>query len=166
MLVITTNRRTNPEESRSMTTRTSKNAAIALAAFALVGTVAGCSAASTVTTTDTSSDTGTDSDTATASGSYTDGTYDASGSYQSPGGNETIEVELTLADNIVTAVTVTGEGATPDSKRYQGEFISGISAEVVGKNIDEIQVDKVAGSSLTSGGFNDAVEQIKSEATA
>ena len=148
-----------------MTTRTSKNAAIALAAFALVGTVAGCASASTATTgsgTDTSSDTGS----TTTSGTYTDGTYDASGSYQSPGGNETIEVELTLADNIVTAVTVTGEGATPDSKRYQGEFISGISAEVVGKNIDEIQVDKVAGSSLTSGGFNDAVEQIKTEATA
>jgi hypothetical protein len=34
----------------------------------------------------------------------------------------------------------------------------------VGKNIDELNVSKVAGSSLTSGGFNQAVEKIKQEA--
>ena len=38
--------------------------------------------------------------------------------------------------------------------------------EVVGKSIDEISVSRVAGSSLTSGGFNHAIETIKAEAAA
>jgi uncharacterized protein with FMN-binding domain len=151
-----------------MTTLTSKNAAVALAAFALLGTVAGCSsAADTASGTDTGTTTETETDSGTTtSGTYTDGTYDASASYQSPNGTESIDVEITLADNVITAVTVTGNGESPDSQRYQGEFENGIADVVVGKNIDEISVDKVAGSSLTSGGFNDAIEQIKSEATA
>ena len=52
------------------------------------------------------------------------------------------------------------------SLEYQGKFAGGISNVVVGKNIDEIEVDKVSGSSLTSGGFNEAIEQIKQEAQA
>ena len=150
-----------------MTTLTSKNAAVALAAFALLGTVAGCSsAADPATGSDSGTTTETDTNSGTASGTYTDGTYDASATYQSPNGTESIDVELTLAGNIITAVTVTGNGESPDSQRYQGEFENGIADVVVGKNIDEISVDKVAGSSLTSGGFNDAIETIKSEATA
>jgi uncharacterized protein with FMN-binding domain len=150
-----------------------KTAATSIAALSLIGTLAGCAAAAdTSTTTDSSSDTGssdTDSGTttdATSDATYTDGTYDATASYQSPNGTETIDVELTLADGTVTAVTVTGEATGGDSQRYQSEFSGGIAAEVVGKNIDELSVDKVAGSSLTSGGFNDAVEQIKAEALA
>ena len=149
-----------------MTTRTAKNAAAALAAFAFLGTVAGCAtAADSATGTDTSTESDSDSG-STTSGSYTDGTYDASAEYQSPNGTESIDVEITLADNVITAVTVTGNGESPDSQRYQGQFADGIAAEVVGVSIDDISVDKVAGSSLTSGGFNDAVEQIKEEATA
>jgi hypothetical protein len=41
-----------------------------------------------------------------------------------------------------------------------------VSGEVVGKSLDDIKVSKVAGSSLTSGGFNKAIEQIKTDATA
>ena len=150
-----------------MTTRTAKNAAAALAAFALLGTVAGCAtAADTATGTDTSTESDSSTGGTTTSGSYADGTYDATADYQSPNGTETIDVEITLADNIITAVTVTGNGESPDSQRYQGQFADGIAAEVVGVSIDDISVDKVAGSSLTSGGFNDAVEQIKADATA
>jgi hypothetical protein len=35
---------------------------------------------------------------------------------------------------------------------------------VVGKKLDDIKVSKVAGSSLTSGGFNQAVADIKTQA--
>ena len=99
-------------------------------------------------------------------GTYTDGDYSADGEYQTPGGQESIEVELTLADGVVTAVTVTGEASGGNAERYQTEFENGIADEVVGQSIDELSVDTVAGSSLTSDGFNAAVEQIKSEATA
>ena len=101
-----------------------------------------------------------------AAGAYADGTYSATGSYVSPGGQESVEVELTLTGDVVTDVTVTSLAVNPNSERYQGEFVDGIADVVVGVPIDELNVSKVAGSSLTSGGFNDAVEQIKEEARA
>ncbi|MFD1714101.1 FMN-binding protein [Amnibacterium flavum] len=103
-------------------------------------------------------------DGATGSGSYTDGTYDAEGSYLSPGGNESISVSITLEGDVVTAVTVTPEATSGNAVQYQKAFASGIAAEVVGKNIDDLSVDKVSGSSLTSGGFNEAVKTIKADA--
>ena len=101
-----------------------------------------------------------------ASGTYTDGTYTADGSYQTPETVEEITVTLTLADGVVTEVEVTGDPKAPETERYQGEFIDGIADEVVGTPIDELNVSRVAGSSLTSGGFNDAVASIKEQAAA
>ncbi|PUB28019.1 FMN-binding protein [Promicromonospora sp. AC04] len=108
----------------------------------------------------------TDDSTTDATSAYADGTYAAEGSYVSPAGTETIGVELTIADGVVTAVTVTPEAEDPTSAQYQEQFASGISAEVVGVALDELDVDKVAGSSLTSGGFDAAVAQIAEQASA
>ncbi|MCJ1706993.1 hypothetical protein [Microbacterium sp. VKM Ac-2923] len=105
-------------------------------------------------------------DTATTSGTYTDGTYEATGQYATPESVETVDVTLTIAGDTITAVEVTGDPQAAESRRYQSEFIGGIQGEVVGKKLDEISVSKVAGSSLTSGGFNTAVETIKTEAKA
>lgn len=143
-----------------------------LGAATLIGvagalTLAGCAATDTAGTgTDTSTDTSTDASTGTSPGSYTDGTYSAEGSYATPESVETIAVTITLADGVVTAVDVEGDPQKPESAQYQGQFIGGIADVVVGQSIDEIQVSRVAGSSLTSGGFNDAIEIIRSEAAA
>ena len=99
-------------------------------------------------------------------GPYTDGTYEASGQYTNPHGQETVDVTLTLVDDTITAVEVVGHGTDPNTENYQGQFIAGIEAEVVGKKLDEISVDRVGGSSLTSTGFNAAVEEIKADAVA
>lgn len=99
-------------------------------------------------------------------GNYTDGTYTATGSYDSPGGPEMIEVEVTLAGDIITEVTVTPQATDANGKRYQGIFAGGIAKEVVGVDIDKLAVDKVAGSSLTSTGFNKSIETIKADALA
>jgi hypothetical protein len=61
---------------------------------------------------------------------------------------------------------VAGDPQARESQDYQSQFIGGIADAVVGKDIDQISVSRVAGSSLTSGGFNDAIETIKSEAAA
>jgi uncharacterized protein with FMN-binding domain len=101
-----------------------------------------------------------------ASGDYAEGTYDASGSYSNPGGTSSVAVEMTLAaGGEVTDVTVTPE-ASGTSEQFQNQFAGGIAEEVVGTNIDELDVGKVAGSSLTAGGFNEALEQIKADAAA
>jgi uncharacterized protein with FMN-binding domain len=77
---------------------------------------------------------------------------------------ETISVTVTLEGDVITDVEVTGDPQKRESEQYQGEFIGGIADVVVGQDIDEIQVSRVAGSSLTSNGFNEAIETIKAEA--
>jgi uncharacterized protein with FMN-binding domain len=151
----------------------SKSAAALIAGLALAGSLAACSSPAATDTgtdsgteTDTSDDTGTDTDTGTDAGAYEDGTYEATGDYQAPSGTETVDVTVTLADGVITDVQVVGNATDPTAIQHQGEFIGGIAAEVVGKPIDEIQVSKVSGSSLTSGGFNKAIDEIKADAAA
>lgn len=153
------------------TLTTSKTSVAVLAGLTLAGALAGCSSpAADVGTQPTEPDTTetdtTDQGTDTGAGAYADGTYSATGDYQAPSGTETIEVTLTLSGDVITAVEVVGEATDPQAKIHQGEFIGGIGAIVVGKDIDSIQVDKVGGSSLTSGGFTKAVEEIKADAAA
>lgn len=143
-------------------------AGAALTAVAGIALLAGCapeaSEAEEPATTDTSESTDSGSADTGSSGSYADGTYTADGSYATPESVETITVTVTLEDDVITAVEVTGDPQKRESEQYQGEFIGGIADVVVGQDIDDIEVSRVAGSSLTSGGFNDAIETIKSEA--
>lgn len=147
-----------------------KGAAVAGVAGLLV--LAGCSGTAGAdttapdTTTDSSTTDSTTTDSGSSTGAYTDGTYTADGAYQTPETVEEISVTLTLADGVVTAVEVTGDPQAPETEQYQGAFIDGIESEVVGVAIDDLNVSKVAGSSLTSGGFNAAVEDIKEQAAA
>ncbi|HWH25230.1 MAG TPA: hypothetical protein VNT53_01115 [Pseudolysinimonas sp.] len=145
--------------------------ALGFAGLGLIGALAGCAASSTPAdsastgSTPTNAGSGTTAD-ASTSGSYTDGTYDADGSYTAPSGTESVHVELTLKDGVVTALTVEGGATSGTQKGFQDKFESGINAEVVGKNIDDLNVSRVAGSSLTSTGFNSAIDAIKTEASA
>ncbi|GAA2903323.1 FMN-binding protein [Microbacterium esteraromaticum] len=123
--------------------------------------LAGCSGAADAETGDAAP--GTSSD---VTAPYADGTYTAEGSYQTPETVETIEVALTIADDAVSDVTVVGDPIAPESKNYQGQFIAGISDEIVGVKVDDLDVDRVAGSSLTSEGFDQALAKIKDEAAA
>ena len=97
---------------------------------------------------------------------YADGTYLAEADYLAPSGMETISVSLTLAADVVTAVTVVGDATDHEAQEFQGRFADGIAAEVVGREIADLSVTRVSGASLTSGGFNTAVETIRSEALA
>ncbi len=146
----------------------------ALLGVAGIVTLAGCSGGSTTdaaapaatSAPSSSATTGGSTTGSSASGTYKDGTYEATGQYATPESVETVDVTLTLAGDTITDVTVTGDPQAAESKQYQSKFIGGIKSEVVGKKLDEISVSKVAGSSLTSGGFNKAVDTIKTEAKA
>ncbi|MFJ6679007.1 FMN-binding protein [Microbacterium sp. NPDC091382] len=142
----------------------------AAASIAGLALLAGCAGQTTAD----SSDAGTSSQNPPASadagsgsgtGSYKDGTYTADGSYQTPETVEKITVTLTLQDSTVTDVQVTGDPQARETRQYQADFIGGIKDEVVGKKLDDLSVDKVGGSSLTSGGFNAAVKEIRTEAS-
>lgn len=97
-------------------------------------------------------------------GDYADGTYSATGSYQTPGGEESIGVTVTLESGAVADVQTEPMPSNGTTELYQGKFSSGIKEQIVGTPLNELSVDKVSGSSLTSGGFSNAIEQIKSEA--
>lgn len=126
--------------------------AVGLGALVLAGCAAGA---------DAGADTGGEVDT---SASYADGDYAASGSYVAPSGQEHVEVELTLEGDIVTAITVTPTATDPQASGFQQQFAGGIAELVVGRDIDTLDVSRVAGSSLTSGGFRSAIDAIKAEA--
>lgn len=108
-----------------------------------------------------------DSDDSAGTGSYAAGEYTATGTYTTPGGEEQVGVTLTLqADGTISALSVQEMGVNPNSKQFQGLFASGIADVAVGQSIADLEVDVVAGSSLTSGGFNAAVDAIEAEAQA
>ena len=101
-----------------------------------------------------------------AAQTYTDGTYTAVGSYDSPAGMESIDVTLTLKGDAVSSATVKPMANDGTSRYFQDRFISGYSAYVVGRKVDSIQLDAVSGSSLTPNGFNSALAKIKAQARA
>ena len=119
----------------------------------------------TTTQTPTGTNTGTTGTTAT-SGAFKDGTYTAIGHYVSPGGAQSVSVTVTLKNDVVSDVTVVSGAVDSESRQYQNKFISGIKQQVVGKKINALSVSEVSGSSLTSGGFNDAITQIETQARA
>jgi len=136
----------------------------ALATFAglsAVGVLAGCSASPAASTSGSGNGGGA---TTTSNVAYKDGTYTEPGTYTSPGGTEHISVTLTLAKNIITAMKVVTVKADPTATGYEGMFEGGIAAKTVGKNINTLNIGVVAGSSLTSMGFNQALAAIKADA--
>lgn len=105
-------------------------------------------------------------DTTAGSSAYKDGEYTATGSYSSPGGTERITISVTLDDGVVTATSATSGATDRDSKEYQSQFIANYKTSVVGKAIESISLNRVSGSSLTSQGFNAALDKIKTQAKA
>ncbi len=93
---------------------------------------------------------------------YADGVYTATGEY---GGQPShITVKATLKDGVITAVTVTPHAYVPRSLELQRAFAAAVPKLVVGKSIDQVRVGKLAGSSGTPKGFNDAIRQIREQA--
>ena len=144
-----------------------KTAIATFAGLSVVGALAGCAAtpASSSGSTGGGATSSGGGATTTSNKSYKDGTYTEPGTYVSPGGTEHISVTLTLAKNIITAMKVTTVKADPTATGYEQMFEGGISAATVGKDINTLKIGVVAGSSLTSMGFNKALAAIKADAS-
>lgn len=100
-------------------------------------------------------------ETATTVNKYEDGTYSAEGTYVSPAGVETVNVMLTLKDDVVTNAEFTGQAANPTSKLMQSKFDLGFEILVEGRALDAVSLTIVNGSSLAPKGFMDALAKIK-----
>ena len=121
-------------------------------------------ALTTQTATDMPTTAPTDTDTTPVSTTFKDGTYSSTGSYQTPGGQESIGVKVTLANSVITDASVTKMGQSGEAQEYQTEFANAFKSKVVGKKVSEVKLDRVAGSSLTSNGFNNALSDIEKQA--
>ena len=146
-----------------MNTKRLSPAVITIIVIVLVGIVA--SAAITINSQPGSnSETSTQNDRTTEFTSYRDGTYEAQGTYVSPGGLQTINLSVTIENGTIVATSIAGVGSKDESLEYIQRFAGGYEAEVVGKAVNDVSLSRVAGSSLTSIGFNDALDQIKKDA--
>ncbi len=93
---------------------------------------------------------------------YADGVYTATGEY---GGQPShITVKTSLKDGVIIAVTVTPHAHVPRSLELQRAFAAAVPRVVIGKLIDQVKVGKLAGSSGTPKGFNNAIQQIRQQA--
>lgn len=136
--------------------------ATAMGACALTA-MTGCSTTDTGTSRPSSpSSPSTPAPEADGSTQYADGRYEATGEYGSQ--DSSIGVTLTLADDVITEVTVDPHATDPTSLDLQERFADAIGDRVVGRDIDDVHIDRLAGSSHTPDGFNDALEKIKNEA--
>lgn len=93
---------------------------------------------------------------------YADGVYTATGQY---GGQPSfITVTVTIDDDVITDVKVTPQAVVPQSLELQRRFAAAVPKVVVGRRLDEVKVDKLAGSSGTPKGFNAALAEIRKQA--
>lgn len=93
---------------------------------------------------------------------YRDGEYQAEGWYGSLPSH--ITVDLTLADDLITDVSITNHASDPTSLDYQEAFAQAIGDIAIGRSIDDADVDIVAGASGTSEGWNAALEEVRDDA--
>ncbi|MEF2277465.1 hypothetical protein V3W47_04080 [Deinococcus sp. YIM 134068] len=94
---------------------------------------------------------------------YADGTYTARGWYGSL--PSSITVTVTLARGVITRASVRTHATDPTSLDYQRRFAAAVPRVVVGRPVGEVRVGRLAGSSGTPVGFNDALEKIREQAS-
>jgi uncharacterized protein with FMN-binding domain len=144
----------------------------ALVGISVTATLAGCAATDTEPegpASPSASSIGAAPSSAASSGSaskhgpYEDGEYTVDGEYGTRGSS--IGVAVTIEDDEITAADVTPHATDETSLELQRRFADAVPALVIGKDIDDVRLDRVAGNSHTPAGFNEALEKIKAEAS-
>jgi putative ABC transport system ATP-binding protein len=99
---------------------------------------------------------------------YENGEYEAVGSYTVPNGTEhTVQVVLAVESDEVTRALVyfDGQEEGQTSTNYQAQFLDAVEDVVVGQALGDVSPSRVGGASLTTQAFNDAVGDIRSQAS-
>jgi AAA ATPase containing von Willebrand factor type A (vWA) domain len=102
----------------------------------------------------------------TVTSGVADGEYTASASYFTPSNVEhDIGVTLTIESGEVADVAVTYNDAAAETGHHQ-RFDAAVADDVIGVPLEDVQLSRTGGASLTSGAFNEAVDTIKQQAAA
>jgi uncharacterized protein with FMN-binding domain len=144
-------------------TRASIGAAVMIAAAGLTACSADPDSAGAPDSTDAPEPTATPDAPDASSTGYRDGEYSATGWYGSLPSHH--DVTLTIGDGVVTAVEITTPAEDPTSLGYQQRFADALPGAVIGQDVGDLAVDRLAGSSGCSEGFMDALAQITEQAT-
>lgn len=136
-----------------------------LGAAVMVATlgVTGCAAESRTPSTAEPVESPDTADTAdTADTVYRDGDYSATGWYGSLPSHH--DVTLSIEEDTVTAVEISTPAEDSTSLGYQQRFAAALPEAIVGREVDDLAVDRLAGSSGCSEGFTDALAEITEQA--
>ena len=93
---------------------------------------------------------------------YQDGEYAATGWYGSLPSHQ--DVTLTIAGDTVTAVEITAPAENPTSLEHQQQFAAALPGAILGRDIDTLNIDRLAGASGCSEGFMNALAEIRDAA--
>jgi len=90
-------------------------------------------------------------------------TFVAEASYFTPRRTEhDLIITLELEGETIVASNITYDGGPAITPAHSG-FDGAYSAEIIGQNINEIDLSRVGGASLTSVAFNEAVADIRAQ---
>ena len=96
---------------------------------------------------------------------FINGTYSATGRYRNPTGEiDDLGVTITLEDDVITDYEIEVQAKNDISVGYQTRYKDDVEELIVGKQIDDLELGRVGSSSLTSIGFNEALESIRQSA--
>lgn len=96
---------------------------------------------------------------------FRNGTYTATASYAVPGNDvNTITTTITISNDTVTSVRNSNTAKDKKSWSYIDSFEGSIGGVVIGKPMATLKPSRVGGASLTTNGFNDALNAIRSRA--
>ncbi len=99
---------------------------------------------------------------------YNDGTYTSDVSYALPnGGSHSMTVSLKVQNDVISDVNLTFDGENGSaSSQSQVRFADAIDPFVITKDLDGItELSRIGGASLTTNAFNEAVVNIKANAS-
>lgn len=98
-------------------------------------------------------------------GELKDGTYTESITYTVPrGGQEKITTTIKLSKGIIEEIKNDLVATSRDSREYQSGFESRIKSETLNKKIDDLDLSRVGGASLTTEAFNQVVNSMLNKA--
>lgn len=83
--------------------------------------------------------------------------------YQPEGQNESITVSVKLINNTISELTSVCSMNDGKSRMYQSAFISEIQPLVIGKDIKNLNLSRVAGASFTTDAFMQAIDIMKTK---
>ncbi|UQA83028.1 FMN-binding protein [Gardnerella vaginalis] len=100
----------------------------------------------------------------TDTGNYKDGDYKIKAKY-GPVAEDSIDVNLSVANGNISSVQITSHPFTPISKKHMSAFSEAIPGKIVGKPLKDLHISVVAGASWTSVAFNKALDVARQEAS-